>query len=124
MFKLLSPISVILIGLGLITRKDSTKHVPLMLSAFALDFILLLFIEFSNHAVELVIEEVQSPTINTFTIFHASISTVVLLLYFALIYTGFARLKDRTKFIQLHKLLAYTFIVFKLTNFVTAFFVS
>ncbi|MBT6842794.1 MAG: hypothetical protein HOA17_03230 [Candidatus Melainabacteria bacterium] len=123
MFKLLSPISVILVALGLMARKDPSKHVPLMLSAFAVDFILLIMIEFTDHAVEVVVEEVQNPDMNMFTIFHASISTVLLLLYFALIYTGFARLKDRTKFVQLHKMLAYAFIIFKLTNFITAFYV-
>ena len=123
MFKLLSPISVILVALGLMTRKDTSKHVPLMLSAFVVDFILLIMIEFTDHAVEVVVEEVQNPAMNMFTIFHASISTVLLLLYFALIYTGFARLKDRTKFVQLHKILAYAFIIFKLTNFITAFYV-
>ena len=123
MFKLLSPISVILVALGLMTRKDTSKHVPLMLSAFVVDFILLIMIEFTDHAVEVVVEEVQNPAMNMFTISHASISTVLLLLYFALIYTGFARLKDRTKFVQLHKILAYAFIIFKLTNFITAFYV-
>ncbi|MDD9898800.1 MAG: hypothetical protein OXU45_07365 [Candidatus Melainabacteria bacterium] len=124
MFKILSPISVILIALGLIFRKDRTKHVPLMLSAFTVDFILLIWIEFANHAVEKVAAEVQSPDMNGFTIFHASISTVVLILYGLLIYTGTKVLKDKEAVIKLHRILAYLFIAFKLANFVTAFYVT
>lgn len=123
MFKILSPISVILIALGLVFRRDNSKHIPLMLSAFTVDFILLIWIEFANHAVEKVVDEVQSTSMNGFTIFHASISTVVLVLYGLLIYTGTKVLKDREKVIKLHKILAYLFIIFKLTNFITAFYV-
>ena len=117
-----STLVLIILGFGLYFRKKKKLHIPLMASAFIIDLSLVLIIEFQRHAVENVI---ASPS--PFVIFHATISGLVLVLYIALANIGMkmAKLSTGTQLIDLtstHVKLAKVFIVFRLINYVTSFY--
>lgn len=124
MFLLSSTLIVLVIALGLYFRKQAQIHIPLMLTAFVADLSLVLIIEFQRKAVERVVDNVTSVP-NAFLLFHVGVSLVVILLYIALIITGNKALKltnrANSSTMQIHKILALIFIVFRLTNYITSF---
>lgn len=124
MFLFSSTLILLIIVLGLYFRKQPKIHVPLMLTAFVADLALVLIIEFQRKAVEKVVDNaITAP--NTFLLFHAGISLIVILLYIALIITGNKALKlpirAGSNTMEIHKILALIFIVFRLANYITSF---
>jgi uncharacterized membrane protein YozB (DUF420 family) len=112
---------VLLLAFGIIKAKVRKIHVPVMITAFILDVGLVLWIELSRQAVE----RVAAETNNTFLLFHAAISLLVIVLYILLLITGSKFIKHGERNIYLwHKRLAVLFIVLRLTNYVTSFFVA
>jgi len=113
---LISTFVLVLIALGLKFRHDRTRHIPLMLAAFLIDFGLVLSIELKRHAVEkLVLQQVPM-----FTVVHALISLGVLGLYVALMVFGFKIIKDQPNARGIHKKLGIAFVVMRLLNFATS----
>ncbi len=127
MFYWFSSLVLIIIAAGLYFRKRMSLHIPLMLTAFAIDLTLVLVIEIQRMAVEKVVGHVAAGT-NYFLIFHAAISLLVLVAYAALTYTGskvYKGMKAGTgkprDIYALHKKFAAAFIVLRLINYVTSF---
>lgn len=112
-----SSLVLVLIALGLRFRRQRRVHIPLMISAFALDLGLVLWIELNRQAVEQALAGVQG-----LLLFHILVSLLVLVLYAALIASGLGWLKARPWGIAWHRRLALAFIVCRLTNFVTSLF--
>jgi uncharacterized membrane protein YozB (DUF420 family) len=115
-----STISLVLIGLGLLRRRNRRQHIPLMLSALTLDFLLVLAIEIRRHAVEKILAHHVSPL----TVFHAGVSALVLIFYLIMAYYGYRILRNVPGAQQHHRQLAGVFITLRLLNFITSFFVS
>ncbi len=118
-FPLLSSFAIILLGLGLFLRREPALHIPLMLSAFGLDLGMVLWLEFNRAAVEQV-----AAGVTGLLAFHVIVSTLVMVLYIALIWSGRRLWLGHPASRKLHRILAVTFIIGRLINYVTAFFVG
>jgi uncharacterized membrane protein YozB (DUF420 family) len=106
----------VLIGIGLAYRRTPSRHIPVMLGAFAADLALLLYIEFGKSA----IKQAVSGALPTIRYVHIAIAVLTLLLYFAQVYTGF-RLWRKGKGRATHKRLAVIFLPARLATTVTSF---
>ena len=121
MLSFCSTLILLLIFFGLIQRHNRRIHVPVMLTAFAADVLLVLVIEISRHAVEKAI----SHTDDSLLMFHVIVSTLTLLLYAMLTFLGFRVLRHNDgQALIWHRKLAYAFILCRLTNYVTSFWVA
>ena len=115
-----SSLIVVLLALGLSLRHRRPRlHVRLMISAFVLDVLLVLYIEISRHAVERVVERVH-PMIW----FHAAVSVGVLLCYVAMILLGRSVLAGRDGSRNWHRHVGMTFVVLRSLNYVTSYMVT
>ena len=122
MLILLSTLVLVVIALGVWFRERPTLHIPLMSTAFAMDLGLLLYIEFTRHAVEKLGETMQSPTPDGLLYFHVVVSGLTLVLYLAQIVTGMQLYKGTANRL-LHRSGALLFITCRLLNYITSFFV-
>ena len=120
----LSTLIVLLILVGLWKRKVVKVHVPLMLTAFGLDVALVLWIELTRQAIEKFAASVQTPEQHSLLLFHITVSLITIALYTILTILGFKILKGRTDLLKLHRNLGALFLVCRLTNYVTSFFVG
>lgn len=120
MFYIGSSVVLLILAIGIWQRRNRKVHIPLMISAFTLDVLLVLIIEIQRHAVEKLVAQELSP----FTMFHAGISLLVLLLYGAMGYTGYQLAKNNAPFRPWHRSFSIAFVGLRLTNYVTSFFVS
>ncbi len=123
MLILFSTLVLAVIALGVWFRERPTLHIPLMSTAFAMDLGLLLYIEFTRHAVEKLGETMQSPTPDGLLYFHVAVSGLTLVLYFVQIFTGMRLYKGTTANRLLHRSGALLFIGCRLLNYITSFFV-
>ncbi len=119
LFSSLSTVVLILVVLGLWQRYNRKVHIPLMLTAFALDLGLVLAIELQRQAVEKLIDH----SVSAFVYFHAGISLLVLVFYVILLVLGLGILKGQPKARHWHRLSGIGFIVLRLTNYITSFWV-
>lgn len=118
-----STIVVVLILLGWKFKNRAEVHIPLMASAFALDLILLLYIEITRHAIETLQTDITTAADEKLLYFHVSVSAVMLVLYFVQIGTGIRLSKGHEISRAFHKNSGYAFIICRLLNYVTSFFV-
>jgi len=119
MLHVASSLVVVLLAVGLWFRHRRPQlHLRLMISAFALDLLLLLYIEISRHAVEKVMARV-SPMIW----FHAAVSVGVLLCYVAMILLGRGILAGQENSRNWHRNVGLTFVVLRSLNYVTSYVV-
>lgn len=115
----ISTLVLVLVSLGLWFRsRRRAMHLGCMIAAFVVDLVLLVYIEFTRHAVEKVVAHVQ-PLIW----FHAGVSLVVLVCYAAMVALGLQLVKGRTELRHLHRSLGIAFIVFRSLNYITSFLV-
>lgn len=111
-----------LILLGFSFRRTPKVHIPCMLTAFALDLGLVLYIEFSRQAVERVSQEIQHPS-HWLLLFHVLVSVTVLVLYVVMLRLGLKLFKGEESQRHLHRRLGFCFLVCRLSNYVTSFWV-
>jgi uncharacterized membrane protein YozB (DUF420 family) len=107
---------VLLIGTGLWYRHNRAVHPKLMASAFAVDFLLVLYIEITRHAVE---KALNPP--GPMVIFHAAVSVAVLATYVVMGTLGLKLLKGQEKVRNLHRYFGILFCALRGTNFITSF---
>lgn len=118
MLQFFSFLICLLIAAGIYFRKDRRRHVTIMLTAFGLDMLMVLYIEFTRDAIN---EAIHPP--HPFITFHVVISILVVLLYLTQLFSGLKLLKHGTHR-QFHKFSAAAFIVMRLANLVTSLFVE
>ncbi|MFN8615342.1 MAG: hypothetical protein U0003_05480 [Vampirovibrionales bacterium] len=118
-FPVLSTLVLVLIALGLKHRRVPGKHIPLMLSALLIDVGMVLWLEWHRQAVEQVVEGVSG-----LLLFHVCVSTLVVVLYIGLLITGIRQAKGIALSTQWHRWMAIAFVVGRLINYVTSFFVG
>ena len=116
---LLSTLVVLLVTAGVLSRGNTARHMRLMCAAFAVDLGLVLYIEGTRHAVEVVV-----ATPRPLVWFHALVSTFVLCLYVAQITLGRRMLAGRVSSRRVHMALGLTFLLCRSLNYATAFLVS
>ena len=118
MLNILSTLVLFIIAYGVIKRNDRKVHIPVMTAAFLIDLGLVLYIELNRGAVEQAIDGVEG-----LLLFHIIVSALVLVLYIALTVIGVKLLKNPAM-MKLHRNLAAAFIICRLTNYVTSFFIT
>ncbi len=118
MVNLISSLVLITLLGGFLMRRHRKFHVPLMIIAFVADLSLVMYVELQLHAVERVLAGV-SPLI----LFHALISTGVLLLYVTMAVLGVKLLKNPLKVRVWHSWCAVAFVTFRLLNYGTSWLV-
>lgn len=118
-----STLVVFLIFLGWKFRKRAEIHIPLMASAFVLDLGLLLYIEFTRHAIETIRVDIVSAADEKLLYFHVLVSAIMLVLYFIQIGTGIRLARGHAVSRAFHRNSGYAFILCRLLNYVTSFFV-
>jgi len=120
MLHLASTLVLFLVAAGLWIRKKNPQwHQRLMVAAFSSDLLLVLYIEFTRHAVEKVVSRVR-PLIW----FHAAVSLAVLGCYVTMIVLGRPMLAGRYETRALHRAVGITFVVLRSLNYVTSYMVT
>lgn len=120
MLHVASTLVLVVIVCGLWFRKRSPQiHLRLMVGAFTADVLLVLYIEFTRHAVETVAAKVQ-PMIW----FHAGVSLAVLFCYVAMILLGRPMLAGRYETRKLHFAVGVAFVLLRSLNYVTSYLVA
>ena len=89
-----------------------------MLGALVTDLMLVVIIELQLHAVETVARRPE-PLL----LFHAAVSTLVLILYGLMLWAGLGLLRGREVRRAFHRRTAVAFVALRLTNFATSFLV-
>jgi uncharacterized membrane protein YozB (DUF420 family) len=120
MLHIASTAVLLLIATGLWFRKRRPElHFRMMIAAFACDVLLVLYIELTRHAVEIVARQIR-PIIW----FHAGVSLAVLVCYVLMILLGRPMLAGRYETRMLHRCVGVTFVVLRSLNYVTSFMVT
>lgn len=119
-----STLVLILIAYGLKHRKNAKIHVPVMLAAFGIDILLVLWIELNRQAIEHVVENAESETPDGLLMFHVAVSLLSIIFYVILTVLGFKIMKGERTLLKLHRNLGGLFLIFRLSNYVTSFYVN
>jgi hypothetical protein len=119
-----STVAVLLILVGWKFRKRVEVHIPLMASAFVIDFSLLLYIELTRHAIETLQNDVSTAANEGLLYFHVLVSVIMLILYGVQIGTGLWLAKGHAVSRIFHRNAAYAFLACRLLNYVTSFLVT
>jgi uncharacterized membrane protein YozB (DUF420 family) len=109
---------MILLGIGLLNRRRARRHMACMLTAFAVDLGLVVYIELTRHAVA----EVAGSG-RPLLWFHVVVSVGVLAAYLAQIRLGRLILEGQSTRRRTHRRVAWAFVVLRTTNYVTSFLV-
>lgn len=113
--------NVLVFGLilyGVVQHARRTLHVRVMTVAFCLDILMVLIIELSRNA----IEQAVGPTSDLMK-FHVAVSVLALVFWVLQIVTGRQILRGQPKRPR-HRIQAWTFLLLRGANLVTAFMVS
>jgi uncharacterized membrane protein YozB (DUF420 family) len=111
-------LALLLIGAGILFRRDRHLHVPLIITAFAIDLTLVLYVELSKHAVESVLRRGGA-----LLWFHALVSALMFVLYLVQIALGLRILRGNTLTRRTHRRVGVAFVCLRLINYVTSFMV-
>ena len=103
---------------GVFLRRNRAWHPKIMFTAFVLDVLLVLYIEFTLQAIERVVSET-----GLLLWFHAGVSTTVILLYIAMIVLGRRLLRGDNTIRTLHRNLGIALLVLRSINYVTSYMV-
>ncbi len=112
---LISTLVLVLIGTGVAFRRRPSVHWPLMLTAFALDLGLVVYLEVSRRAVE-----TAATSIHPLVWFHAAISLSVLFLWCVMLRLGWRMLRAGARVQSTHRRVAVVFATFRLLNYGTS----
>lgn len=119
MLHAISTLVIVLLIAGIwIRSRNRAWHWRLMIAAFVIDVGLVLYIEFTRHAVETVVSEV-SP----FIWFHATVSTAVILLYLVMFALGRKLVVGQQQLRLTHRNVAIMFCACRGVNYVTSYWV-
>jgi len=119
MLHVISTLVLVIVAVGFWLRKrQNAVHIRLMISAFLIDLLLVLYIEISRHAVQKVVASTR-PLVW----FHAAVSVMVLICYVVMIQLGRGVLADHPKAREWHRMLGMTFVVLRGLNYITSYLV-
>ncbi|MEM9445136.1 MAG: hypothetical protein AAGA18_07260 [Verrucomicrobiota bacterium] len=118
MLHIISTVVILLIAAGIYYRKNLKLHYKIMGAAFVLDVALVLYIEFTRHAVEQAINPVGA-----LLMFHIIVSVLVLVAYLVQFELGRRILKGMVATKSLHIQIGITFVSLRLANYITSFMI-
>ncbi len=122
---LVSAITLGIIFLGLVFRRKTKLHIPLMLTAFTIDIVEVLYIELNRQAIKTATNVFMLLDGRFILMVHILISLATVIMYLILIKSGFTLLKARNdELLRIrHRDMATIFIVLRVLNFITSFWV-
>ena len=118
MNKIISTFVVALLCIGLWKRRTPKIHIPVMITAFVMDLLSVLYIEYSRSVIEMVVHE--AATMPLLLQIHVPISIIAFLLYFPQIILGIMVRRGNKKVQHWHKKVGYTFVLFRGCNYITS----
>ncbi|MBS1984780.1 MAG: hypothetical protein JST16_11480 [Bdellovibrionales bacterium] len=118
MLKVLSSAACALVFWGYLSKQNRRLHTRIMLSAFAVDMSLLLYVELTRKAIKTGLS-VPHP----FVSFHIGISVVVVAIYFWQMYSGIRAMRNNSRPLR-HRAPGRAFLWLRTANLVTSFFVG
>jgi len=113
-----SGLVLLLVFVGVALRKRPRAHIPIMLTAFALDLGSVVYLQLARNAVG---KTASSPS--TLLLVHVTVATATILLYAAMTATGW-RLAATGRGRAAHRTLARIFLVCRIATWVTSFFTT
>ena len=119
MLHILSTLVLLILAAGFWLRKRrNAVHIRLMIAAFLIDLMLVVYIEISRHAVQKVVASTR-PLVW----FHAGVSVLVLVCYVIMIQLGRGVLAGHPRARDWHRRMGLTFVVLRGLNYVTSYLV-
>ncbi|MBL4888563.1 MAG: DUF420 domain-containing protein [Candidatus Lindowbacteria bacterium] len=115
---------ITLIAIGISLRKDRSKHIPIMFTAFAIDVSLVIYLEFTRMAVEKSFGLAGQPLPGPLLAFHIAVSILVLVLYGFQINFGIKLKNGNENIRKKHRTCAMLFILMRLLNFATSLIIA
>lgn len=109
---------VALMLVGILFRKQRSRHVKIMSVAMIWDVILILQIELSRSAILKASNAVSNALMLNI---HVSIAVSTVLLYVYMVYSGRAMLSGKVHFRKKHRIMGYTTFFMRIMTFVTSF---
>ncbi len=108
----------VLIVLGVLNRRRKKVHIPLMVSALAIDLGIVLYLELTRA----LIESIPNRPMTGLLIFHITLSCIVLALYGCQVYTGIKNARGQRS--AWHARIPIWFILARFGNLITSYFVT
>lgn len=109
-------LGLMLLVLGLALRRDRTKHPPIMVTAFVLDLVLVLYLELTRGAIDR-----ATQLVSQLLTVHVSFAVSALVLNIALLVTGYRIYTGKAAGFTTHRRLACAFMACRVATFLTAF---
>jgi hypothetical protein len=118
-YMLAASLSYSLMILGVLNRKNTRVHAPVMGTAISIDLLIVLTLEIQRHAVNTALEFSLTPLQQI----HIGFSTLATVLYFPIVALGLLRLKGRTgeNSAHWHKRLGVAAFIFRTSGFILMF---
>lgn len=116
-----STLAVILALAGLANRSRPRVHIPLMLSAFAVDMSLVLYIEHNRRVIGMVAG--TAGQMDAVLQIHVALSVAAVILYLVQIVLGLCLRLGREPLRAWHRRAGWTFLACRLGNYITSFLV-
>lgn len=117
-FQIQSALILTLMIVGIINRKNRSRHVKIMATTIIWDILLVLQIELNRGAI---IKASKAVTNAMILNIHVTIAVSTVLIYFVMIYTGRKLLKGDASARSLHKKMGWTALTLRILTFVTSF---
>ena len=117
LLRILNVLVFILLLIGFANRRQARIHVPIMVTSFVLDMLMLIYIEVTRHAIEQAVGET-----NLTMKVHIAASLVVVILYVGQIITGIRKKRGRSS--RWHGKAGVVFLTARFVNLVTSFLVG
>jgi uncharacterized membrane protein YozB (DUF420 family) len=116
--KLLSVLVCVILVIGVLNRRRKRIHIPLMLTAMAIDVGIVLYLEIRRGVVESIPQRPMTPLLFV----HITISVMVLILYGFQLATGYRNAKGRRS--AWHPRFATLFLPLRFANLITSFMIT
>jgi uncharacterized membrane protein YozB (DUF420 family) len=108
----------LILVIGVLNRRRKRIHIPLMLSAMAIDVGMVLYLEIRRGVVESIPQRPMTPLL----VIHITISVLVLILYGVQVVTGYRNAKGRRS--TWHPRIAALLLPLRFANLITSFMIT
>ena len=116
--KLLSVLVCVILVIGVLNRRRKRIHIPMMLTAMAIDVGMVLYLEIRRG----VVESIPKRPMTLLLFVHLTVSVLVLILYAAQVVTGYRNAKGRRS--AWHPRIAALFLPLRFANLITSFMIT
>ena len=116
--KVLSVFVCVILVIGVLNRRRKHFHIPLMLTAMAIDVGMVLYLEIRRG----VVESIPQRPMTLLLFVHVTISVLVLILYAAQVVTGYRNAKGRRS--AWHPRIATLLLPLRFANLITSFLIT